>query len=132
VFARGKTYGDIHNVTYVSTADGKVITFDIAGVHPLIGDKIEVGLDGVSLPDINGRCEKERELARQARNIVRHLLKRARDITLRNVSRGRYFRIVATVLVDGKDLRQVLIAAGLAVPYSDGKTTGDWCAGKSR
>ncbi len=121
-----KTYGDIYNAEYVDNPDGQTIVFDIAGVHPLIGDKIKVRLRGVDLPEIAGRCLKERELARQARDIVRWLLHDAKSIVLKDVGRDRLFRLTAIVLADGQDIRQVLINKGLAVP-SNGSQKTNWC-----
>lgn len=39
-----KTYGAIHNVKYVKSYDGKTFIFNIPGVHPLLGDGIDVRL----------------------------------------------------------------------------------------
>ena len=121
-----KTYGNIYNAKYVDNLDGHVIIFDIPGVHPLIGDKVKVCLRGVDLPEIVARCDKERELARQARDIVRWLLHDAKSVVLQDVGRDRLFRLTAIVLADGKDIRQVLINKGLAVPLN-GPQKRNWC-----
>ncbi|MCO4754452.1 MAG: thermonuclease family protein, partial [Bacteriovoracaceae bacterium] len=49
---------------------------------------------------------------------------------LEEVSRGKYFRMVAKVKVDGQDLSEKLLKNGLAYPYF-GKTKKkiDWCKG---
>lgn len=125
--ATAKTYGNLYNAIYVGTHDGRTIIFDIAGVHPLIGEKIEVRLRGVGLPDIAGRCRKESELAKQARDIVRWLCQNAKTIILQDVGRDKLFRLTAIVLVDGKDIRNVLIRKGLAVPQNASQPERDWC-----
>jgi len=43
------------------------------------------------------------------------------------MKRGKYFRIVADVSIDGKSLAKSLINAKLAVIYDGGKKTKDWC-----
>jgi endonuclease YncB( thermonuclease family) len=47
-------------------------------------------------------------------------------LELRNIQRGKYFRIVAEVYVDGKSLTESLIAAGLGYRYHGGKKKA-WC-----
>ena len=46
---------------------------------------------------------------------------------MRNLERGKYFRIVADVYVDGENLADILIDAGMAVRYGGGKKTFKWC-----
>jgi len=41
--------------------------------------------------------------------------------------RGKYFRIVADVYVDGKSLAESLIEANLGVPYYGMTKIKDWC-----
>ena len=59
--------------------------------------------------------------------MVVDILKSAEHITLKNMERGKYFRIAADVLVDGEDLGNMLIEAGLAVRYDGGKKIHKWC-----
>ena len=47
--------------------------------------------------------------------MVADILKDAEQITLKNIERGKYFRIAADVLVDGEDLGDMLLEAGGAV-----------------
>jgi micrococcal nuclease len=42
------------------------------------------------------------------------------------MDRGKYFRILADVYVDGENLTDLLISAGHARPYDGGKREG-WC-----
>jgi len=44
---------------------------------------------------------------------------------LRNIDRGKYFRIVADVYIDGKSLAQMLLTKGLAKVYDGGKKS-EW------
>ena len=63
---------------------------------------------------------------RAARRLVAAALLAGDKIELRNMRRGKYFRIVADVFIDGIDLAQLLITAGLARSY-DGGTKSEWC-----
>jgi len=60
---------------------------------------------------------------------VQTTLEHAHAITLKNVERGKYFRIVATVEADGQDVADLLIQEGLAVVYDGGTKVKDWCGG---
>ena len=59
--------------------------------------------------------------------MVADILKDAEQIVLRNMERGKYFRIAADVIVDGESLGDMLIEAGMAVRYDGGKKTHKWC-----
>ena len=59
--------------------------------------------------------------------MIADILKDAETINLKNIERGKYFRIVADVFVDGKSLADELIEAGLAVADDGGTKTKDWC-----
>ena len=59
--------------------------------------------------------------------MVAEILKDAEQITLKNMERGKYFRIAADVLVDGDDLGGMLVEAGVAVRYDGGKKSHKWC-----
>jgi len=60
-------------------------------------------------------------LARKAKQYTVQRLREGKQVVLRNMRRGKYFRIVADVYVDGSSLGQELISAGLAKPYDGGK-----------
>ncbi len=101
--------------------------FSLPGVHPLFGDHIPVRLAGIDTPEMKGKCERERELARQARDFLRNVLGRAKEIRLLHAERGKYFRVVARVIADGQDVSQLLLTRGLAVHYDGGTKTAPWC-----
>ena len=83
-------------------------------------------MNGIDTPEIKGKCEKETYNARQAQQMVADILKNAEQITLKNMERGKYFRIAADVIVDGENLADQLIDAGVAVKYDGGKKTHKW------
>jgi micrococcal nuclease len=120
-------FGDYEGAIYVRNYDGDTITFNLPGLHPIIGKKINIRVNGIDTPEIRGKCEKEKYDAQQARDMVGHILKGAEKITLKNMKRGKYFRIAADVIVDGENLGDMLIQAGMAVRYGGGKKTNKWC-----
>ena len=83
-------------------------------------------MNGVDAPEIRGKCQYEKDLALKARDFVRVKLANAKEIKLTNLQRGKYFRGVASVLVDGVSLEQELLDNELAYGYDGGKKL-DWC-----
>ena len=59
--------------------------------------------------------------------MVADILKDSEQIILKNMERGKYFRIAADVIVDGDSLADILIEAGMAIKYHGGKKTHKWC-----
>ena len=99
----------------------------LSGLHPIIGEKINIRVNGIDTPEIRGKCEKEKYDAKQAKEMVTDILKDAKQIELKNMERGKYFRIAADVMVDGENLADMLIEAGMAIRYDCGKKTHKWC-----
>ena len=126
-YSLAESYGDYQGAVYLQNYDGDTIRFDLPGYPPIAGDDIRVRVNGIDTPEINGKCEKEKYDAQQARDMVADILKDADQIKLKNMERGKYFRIAADVFVDGENLSEVLVGAGMAIRYSGGKKTFDWC-----
>lgn len=122
-----KSYGDYQGAVYLQNYDGDTIRFDLPGYPPIAGDDIRVRVNGIDTPEINGKCEKEKYDAQQARDMVSDILKEAERINLKNMKRGKYFSIAADVIVDGESLAEILIEAGMAIKYDGGKKIHKWC-----
>lgn len=115
-------------VQFVRNYDADTITFNIKGMHPIIGEKIKVRLNGVDAPERKGKNKCEVEKARTGQKLVESLLQKAKRIDLKNIKRGKYFRIVADVEFDGQKLADILRKNGLAYKYNGGKKKKvDWC-----
>ncbi len=116
-------------VKYLHNYDGDTVTFEIPGVHPLLGKSISVRVLGVDTPEKNGKkpCEKDR--ARDAQRLVGNLLEHATSIELRNIGRDKYFRILAEVWADGKSIGPILLKNHLAYSYDGGRKLAsiNWC-----
>ena len=86
-----------------------------------------VRLFGVDTPEIRGKCDEERELARAARDFAAAKVDAATMIQIRNPIHGLYAgRVVAGVLLDGESLADMLIAEGHGREYFGG-TRQPWC-----
>ena len=117
--ASNQTYGNIVVSRLVSVYDGDTFRVDIDSFPPIIGSNMPIRIYGLDTPEIRGTRTKE--LADRAKSVTRSMLKKAKVIELRDMRRGKYFRIIADVWVDGKNLGQYLIDQGLAKPYFGGK-----------
>ena len=122
-----KSFGDYEGAIYIRNYDGDTITFNLPELHPIIGEKINIRVNGIDTPEIRGKCEKEKYDAKQAQQMVADILKDAEQIVLKNMERGKYFRIAADVIVDGESLGDILVEAGMAIRYDGGKKTNKWC-----
>jgi len=122
-----ESYGDYQGAIYLKNYDGDTIRFNLPGYPPIAGKDIRVRVNGIDTPEIKGKCKKEKYEAQQARDMVADILKGAEKITLKNMKRGKYFRIAADVFVDGENLADVLIEAGRAIKYDGGKKIHKWC-----
>jgi endonuclease YncB( thermonuclease family) len=122
-----ENFGSLKVKEVTSIYDGDTFRANIEGVHPLMGKRIGIRVSNVDTPEIRGKCPKEKVLAKKAKQITVAVLREAKTIELRNVTRGKYFRIVADVYADGQNLTKILINSGYAVPYDGGKKSKDWC-----
>jgi len=120
-------FGNIQDVKYVRNYDGDTITVDIPGYPSIIGEDISIRINGIDTPEMRGKCNKEKALAKIVKLRVKSILSAAQSIELRNIQRGKYFRILADVWVDGRSIERILIQENLAVPYHGGTKTFEWC-----
>lgn len=115
-------------VKFIKNYDADTITFDIPDVHPLIGKKMSVRVRHIDAPEIKGKLPCEKDASRTAQRLVENLLKKAKRIDLIHVAKDKYFRILADVVIDGQDLKGVLIKNHLAYGYEGGtKQKVNWC-----
>jgi micrococcal nuclease len=118
-------------VEYVSNYDADTITFNVPGLHPILGEKMKVRVKGVDTPEIRTKDKCEKQKAKEAKAYVQGLLVKARKIRLTEIKRGKYFRVVAKVMIDGVDLSQLLLSKGHAYAYDGGtKDSINWCLSK--
>lgn len=109
-----------------SVYDGDTFKVSIAQWPAIVGDRINVRVAGVDTPELRGHCDREKQLARKAKAHTVAFLRSGGNVELHNVQRGKYFRIVADVYVNGESLSESLIMAGLGYSYKGGKKRS-WC-----
>lgn len=95
------------------------------------GDTIRVGgrsvrIVGIDAPELRGACQREVRLARQARDRMAVLVRHGVVLELRGSDR--YRRQLAVVRDrQGRDLARIMIAEGLARPYTGRGRREGWC-----
>jgi micrococcal nuclease len=110
-------------------------------VRVLDGDTIEISaqvwlglrltshvrIRGIDTPELRGECASEKAMAARARDRLTRLA--GASIRIAHIADDKYAgRVIAdAAAADGTDLRDAMLASGLARPY-DGGTRGDWCA----
>ena len=119
-------YGTVTVSKVIDVYDGDTFRVNIDSLPPIVGKNIAIRVNGVDTPEIRGKCQYEKNLALKARDFVRGKLANAKEIKLTNLQRGKYFRVVANVVVDGVSLEQELLDNKLAYRYDGGKKLS-WC-----
>jgi endonuclease YncB( thermonuclease family) len=95
VSAYAATYGDAECIL-VEIIDGDTIRCDIAGFPDIIGRNISVRFRGINTPEIRG---EQKELGYISKRKLEALIGENRRITLKDISRDKYFRIDADIFV---------------------------------
>ncbi len=110
--------------------DGDTFFATLEGVHPFFGERIGIRLNGIDTPEIRTRDLEEKELAKEVRDYLKDLLDNADRIELRNCERGKYFRVVADVVIindSESNASELILENSYAYPYDGGtKPDHDW------
>lgn len=125
VAGRALADGETYQWPILSVVDGDTIRVILSPMPPLF-KKNSVRVDGVDTPETKGKCKAERELAAKAKKFTTDEIRRAKVVEFSNIKKEKYGRVLARVTIDGRDLADLLIAEGLARPYSGEKRKG-WC-----
>ncbi|MGL6210235.1 MAG: thermonuclease family protein [Paracoccaceae bacterium] len=128
LYAAAEHYAPHHGLT----EDGCKVGFVYDGdtVELLCGTTTQTArLVGFDTPETSPpNCPEEAALGLKAKLRLGDLVAQRRDnITLDHRGWDKYGRRLVLMLVDGQNIADILIAEGLAVPYS-GEARIDWCA----
>lgn len=109
--------------------DGDTIRTFIPLECPLCDASIRI--NGIDTPESLTRyagCAKEVELGLQAKALTQSLVGKNTTMEVTEFDHDKYGgRILGTVVINGKDVGQELINAGLAKPYFGSGPKPDWC-----
>lgn len=118
-------YGSVEVTKILRVNDGDTFYCNIDSWPDIVGKNIGIRIGRIDTPEKNSTSWPIFTLALQAHNLTRQELEKAKVIVLRGMKRGKYFRVIADVYVDGKSLAVLLLKAGLAKSY-DGGVRPDW------
>lgn len=117
---------DLIGVEFVRCFDGDTCTVDIRNVPAVFGKHLGVRLRGIDAPEIHGKCHAEITAAIAARDYLQDKMQRAKTLNFKDPKRDKYFRLDVTIIADGVDLNQEMVATGHARAY-DGRQRQSWC-----
>jgi endonuclease YncB( thermonuclease family) len=105
--------------------DGDTIETDIRPLPSL--SPLKLRIQGIDTPEMKGKCQKEKDLARKAKDEVIKMTN-GKFVQIVASSWDKYGgRVVGSAFVDGTSVAEMLVKQGLAVPYHGEKKTHDWC-----
>ena len=108
--------------TVIKVYDGDTIT--VASCIPGMTDaclyKFSIRLKGIDTPEIRTKNKEEKEIGIIARNELRKLIMK-QHVTLCNISKEKYGRLLCDVYLNDTHINQWLIQNKLAVAYAGGK-----------
>ena len=110
-----------HDNLYCYDGDTCYVTID--------GKNEKIRLLELDTPEISKpKCDAELELGLNARDYVNDLIKNAETIEFKTAHERDYFgRILSYLIIDGKDVSELLVKNGLGVVYKKGHKK-DWCS----
>ena len=100
--------------------DGDTIYVNLSCNEPIFCKNIGIRLKGIDTPEIRTRNKREKKLGYAAKAYLEGIVSEAAYFELRDVSRGKYFRVIADVLVNGTSLSEEMISSGYAKNYHGG------------
>ena len=105
--------------------DGDTFYVDIPAYPDIAGKNIGIRINALDTPEIRTRNQEEKHKAIQSRNYLAKLFNQSNKITLKKVKRGKYFRYVADVYVDGQNVAKIMTKKGYGYAYFGGTKKGE-------
>jgi micrococcal nuclease len=114
-------YGNVRVDEVTSIYDGDTFRVNIHAWPAVAGERVPVRLYGIDTPEMRDKRPRVYNLARRAKQFTAPQLRSAKRVELRKIRRDKYFRLLAEVWVDNRNLSELLLKEGLAKPYLGGK-----------
>lgn len=118
-----------HKWKVTRVIDGDTLKVQIEGFPEELADHLSIRILGLDTPEKGRRakCDKERKMGQAATAYTTKLLTGSHEVIFKNIKWDKYGgRILATVIVDGKDLTDEVIKANLGREYH-GEKKKSWC-----
>lgn len=100
-----------------SVYDGDTFFVDIPGLPEVLGERISIRMDQVDAPEMRDSRPEIKNLAKKAKTRLTEILQSG-NIKLKNVRRGKFFRLIADVEVNGKNVKDLLLEESLVREYN--------------
>ena len=113
----------------VSIYDGDTFTVNLSCSEEVLCSKMPIRVKGVDTPEIKGKSEAEKNLAKKAKEYTKSFLSRP-NIVLQNCTRDKFFRLDCYVISGERNLTKELIEKRLGVSYHGGSKVTDWATFK--
>jgi endonuclease YncB( thermonuclease family) len=110
-YTYSKSYGDVEVTSVNYVHDGDTFYVDINQYPPVIGKHMPIRIADIDTPEIG------QPGAQEAKQYTAMRLEEGAKVVLKGIRRGKYFRLVAEVYVDGSSLGNELVQKGLAKQY---------------
>lgn len=129
-FVFSKALADEVNYIYkvIDIVDGDTIIIDTKQESKLINKLgLRVRLYGIDTPEKKGKCQKEKDLALQAKKFTKNLIDQ-KQVILKDVKWDKFGgRIEAKIFFNDLNIGQELIKNGLAIEYFGKRKNKNWC-----
>ena len=110
----------VYFASLIGCYDGDTCTVRLMKAPEIVAE-VTFRFEGFDTPEIRGKCDREKFLAKNARQITLDYMLQ-KGVVYTNGKKGKYGRL----LVTASELELELISAGVARPYDGGKR-GSWC-----
>jgi micrococcal nuclease len=118
-------------ITSVRVYDGDTIYVDVMGVPDVFGKNLGVRIRGIDTPEIRDSDLCVRRMAKLVKERVERFIGPTELPSLRNVERGKYFRLVADVYIQDASLAETLLREKRAKPWNGEGTKPEWVCDQS-
>ncbi len=126
-------YSDINirNHNGIFCYDGDTCYVEIDGeIRDTEGRLLKIRLLELDTPEISKpKCDKELEWGFKARNYINNLIMNAATVSIEtdySIDNKKYNRTLAHIIVDGKNVSELMVKNNLGVVYQQDKKK-DWC-----
>tara|TARA_B100000989_G_C19430878_1_gene422996 strand:- start:426 stop:788 length:363 start_codon:yes stop_codon:yes gene_type:complete len=110
----------IYTATLIGCYDGDTCKVRFEDSPEILAEQ-SFRFDGFDTPELRGKCQEEKDLAKLAKQETLSYMENV-GVVYATGERGKYGRLLVTV----PELQESLISKGLAKPYDGGKRQG-WC-----
>lgn len=129
VFAAKEEKGVMYDIVLTRIIDGDTVAFRADWLPDPIKKELSIRVYGVDTPEkgFRGQCDKEKAAGEAATAFTKAQIKSSTKHQMLLIGWDKYGgRVLGDIFLDGKSLRQMLIANGYAREYY-GEAKTSWC-----